>query len=59
MHGEVNVTANHKDSIQQSVSKKKQYKKPSFRKEKVFETLALTCGKTTEVGICGFSHRNS
>jgi hypothetical protein len=27
------------------VSKKKTYKKPSFRQEKVFETMALTCGK--------------
>jgi len=33
------------DNQQQSISKKKSYKKPSFRQEKVFETTALSCGK--------------
>ena len=28
------------------VTKKKPYVKPAFRYEKVFETQALTCGKT-------------
>lgn len=37
---------------QQPVSKKKSYKKPSFRQEKVFETTALGCGKvqSTDTG---------
>jgi len=32
--------------IQQRTHTKKTYEKPSFRFERVFETSALTCGKT-------------
>jgi hypothetical protein len=37
---------------QEPIAKKKSYKKPSFRQEKVFETTALGCGKvnSTDTG---------
>jgi hypothetical protein len=40
---------------------KKAYKKPSFRHERVFETLALACGKTSSAGPpqCQFSRKSS
>ncbi len=34
---------------------RKPYKKPAFRYERVFETQALSCGKTDVSGPC---HRN-
>jgi hypothetical protein len=39
---------------------KKLYQKPSFRYERVFETLALSCGKIAgTTGICQFSRKTS
>lgn len=40
---------------------KKQYRKPAFRYEQVFETLALSCGKTSSnQGQCqGFGAKSS
>ncbi len=39
---------------------KKLYQKPAFRYERVFETLALSCGKTfSHVGNCGHSRKTS
>lgn len=39
---------------------KKSYQKPAFRHEKVFETLALACGKTAgTVGGCQSSRKAS
>jgi hypothetical protein len=34
-----------KSKAQEKAPKKKPYKKPSFQHEKVFETMALSCGK--------------
>jgi len=31
---------------------KKRYQKPEFRYERVFETMALACGKTPVGGTC-------
>jgi hypothetical protein len=31
---------------------KKRYQKPVFRYERVFETLALACGKTVQRTVC-------
>ncbi len=31
---------------------KKRYQKPVFRYERVFETLALACGKTLPTAVC-------
>jgi hypothetical protein len=45
---------------QQPVSRKKSYKKPSFRQEKVFETMALTCGKLAGTqGQCSVGSRSA
>jgi hypothetical protein len=39
---------------------KKLYQKPAFRHERVFETLALTCGKVNQtVSTCHFSTKTS
>jgi hypothetical protein len=39
---------------------KKPYQKPAFRHERVFETLALSCGKkTSEASGCQFSTKTS
>jgi hypothetical protein len=39
---------------------KKTYRKPAFRYERVFETLALSCGKViSTVGQCQFSKKTS
>jgi hypothetical protein len=39
---------------------KKPYRKPAFRHERVFETLALSCGKIiSTVGQCQFSKKTS
>jgi hypothetical protein len=39
---------------------KKPYKKPEFRHEKVFETMALACGKVNIAEFsCRFNRKNS
>jgi hypothetical protein len=39
---------------------KKLYQKPAFRYERVFETLALSCGKKVGTGaLCQFSKKTS
>ncbi len=39
---------------------KKRYQKPAFRHERVFETLALSCGKIAAVQAnCGSNQKNS
>jgi hypothetical protein len=39
---------------------KKPYQKPSFRYEKVFETMALACGKVNPTQFqCRFNRKNS
>lgn len=46
--------------LQSEPTPKKPYQKPAFRHEKVFETLALICGKisATQAG-CQASKKNS
>jgi hypothetical protein len=40
--------------------KKKPYRKPSFQHERVFETMALACGKLHPTqGQCRFNRKNS
>jgi len=40
--------------------RKKPYQKPAFRFEKVFETLALSCGKISSTqATCQASRKNS
>jgi hypothetical protein len=39
---------------------KKPYQKPDFRYERVFETMALSCGKTSPTEFqCRFNRKNS
>jgi|HubBroStandDraft_4_1064222.scaffolds.fasta_scaffold5085430_1 hypothetical protein len=39
---------------------KRPYKKPSFRSERVFETMALSCGKVIPAQSgCRFNSKNS
>jgi hypothetical protein len=38
---------------------KKPYQKPAFRHERVFETMALRCGKVGTQGQCQLSRKNS
>jgi len=39
---------------------KKKYQKPVFRYERVFETMALSCGKISKIsGQCRFNPRSS
>jgi hypothetical protein len=38
---------------------KRPYQKPAFRHERVFETMALVCGKTATQGQCRFNVQNS
>lgn len=41
-------------------TRKKPYQKPSFRFEKVFETMALSCGKIGPTQFqCRFNRKNS
>jgi hypothetical protein len=49
-----------KDAGSQETGKKKPYLKPEFRFEKVFETLALACGKMQgQQGQCRFNRKRS
>jgi hypothetical protein len=44
----------------QKTAGKKSYQKPAFRHERVFETLALSCGKVIGgTGQCQFSTKTS
>ena len=40
-------------------NEKKNYKKPAFRFERVFETMALNCGKIAIQNQCRFKRRSS
>jgi len=48
------------DETASSWNGKKPYTKPSYRYERVFETMALSCGKVGPVEFqCRFNRRNS
>jgi hypothetical protein len=42
-----------------SAKTKKPYTKPSFREERAFETMALSCGKLATQGQCQVHPMNS
>ena len=43
-----------------SSGRRKAYKKPEFRFERIFETMALSCGKVGPTqGSCRFNRKNS
>lgn len=43
----------------EAVTAKKPYIKPSFERERVFETMALSCGKMGTTGSCHQNRKNS
>lgn len=44
----------------QPQASRKPYQKPAFRTEKIFETMALACGKITATqGHCRFNRKSS
>lgn len=48
------------DSLQGEAPRLKRYVKPAFRQERVFETMALACGKVnTTQASCRTNRRNS
>ena len=60
------MNTNSKDQKQRLASNetksvtKKPYVKPEVRHERIFETMALTCGKVqTTHGACHFNRKNS
>lgn len=61
MSDEKKDTSTIQDAAASAVQKrKKPYEKPSFRAERVFETMALSCGKvSTTQGLCQFNRKNS
>ena len=48
-----------KTALESQQTQKKPYKKPEFRFEKVFETVALACGKFRGGGSSCRNHRAS
>lgn len=42
-----------------TTKKRKAYKKPAFQHERVFETMALSCGKMHSTQATCFFHRNA
>jgi|HubBroStandDraft_1064217.scaffolds.fasta_scaffold27363_2 hypothetical protein len=44
---------------QKRVGAKKPYIKPSFEQERIFETMALSCGKMGTTGSCHQNRKNS
>jgi hypothetical protein len=52
--------ASHEKQKELAGAGKKPYQKPAFRYERVFETLALSCGKKAAEGSgCQFSSKTS
>ena len=48
------------DSGERPTEQKKPYQKPSFRYERIFETMALSCGKVRSTqGQCKLNTKNS
>ena len=46
--------------VQPDTPERKPYLKPAFRYERVFETMALSCGKVNTTQLqCGFNRKNS
>jgi hypothetical protein len=53
-------SANKHEGTASSAKTKRPYTKPAFQHEKVFETMALACGKLSPTQAqCRFNRRNS
>jgi hypothetical protein len=56
---EQNWDTNEENAVENRPTTKKPYQEPAFRHEKVFETMALSCGKISATqSQCRF-HRNA
>jgi len=56
----VDGSCNKQRSLDLDAKTKRPYKKPGFQHEKVFETMALACGKLAPTQRqCKFNRRNS
>ena len=54
------ATREKKQELDNTGKAKKRYQKPAFRHERVFETLALTCGKIGGTSVnCNSNRKNS
>ena len=53
------VLQDDKSAARGPAATKKPYSKPEFRYERVFETMALACGKTAGVGFCKGHNKSS
>jgi hypothetical protein len=57
---EENEKVDEKNAGKTASATKKPYQKPSFRYERVFETMALSCGKVHPTQFqCRFNRKNS
>jgi hypothetical protein len=58
--GQKDVNADEKNVSEKSHVTKKVYQKPAFRHERVFETMALSCGKVNPTEFqCRFNRKTS
>ena len=49
-----------KTATEKTAKSKKAYRKPSFQHERVFETMALACGKINPISLnCSTNRKNS
>ena len=57
----LNDTNRKPESSEQNATpaRKRNYQKPAFRHERVFETMALRCGKVGTQGQCQLSSKTS
>jgi len=57
---EKDENATEKSADESRGTTKKPYQKPAFRYERVFETMALSCGKVSPTEFqCRFNRKNS
>jgi hypothetical protein len=58
--GPKDVNADDKKAGEKRLAAKKPYQKPAFRHERVFETMALSCGKVNPTEFqCRFNRKTS
>jgi hypothetical protein len=56
---EQDLNTGKKSAAQSSHTAKKQYQDPAFQHERVFETMALSCGKVQATNFQCHFHRNA
>jgi hypothetical protein len=60
MMAEQDRNANQENAVENRPAAKKPYQEPAFRHEKVFETMALSCGKVQPTEFsCKFNRHSS